>query len=152
MRSGQLARMTQLSTDTLRHYERVGLLPRPPRTSSNYRDYPFSSPRRVRLIQRALDLGFSLAEPKTILAVRDQGGAPCQRVRGVMKAKIDDLRQRRKHLTFLLSQLARIARVWDRRLKLAKQGQPVLLLENASLEISPSHPRHNVFNKRKERA
>jgi len=70
----------------------------------------------------------------------------------MLDAKISALRQRQKHLTLLLSRLTRIARVWDRRLNLAKQGQPVLLLENASLEISRSHPRHNVLNKRKERA
>ena len=151
MLPGQLARLTQLSTDTLRHYERVGLLPPPHRTRSNYRDYPSSSPQRVRLIQRALDLGFSLAELKTILAVRDQGGAPCRRVRRMMNAKIDDLRQQQKHVTFLLYQLTRIAKVWDRRLKLSKQGQPAFLLENVPLEISASHPRRNLTNKRKER-
>lgn len=151
MLPGQLARLTQLSTDTLRHYERVGLLPPPHRTRSNYRDYPSCSPQRVRLIQRALDLGFSLAELKTILAVRDQGGAPCQRVRRMMNAKIDDLRQRQKHVTLLPCQLTRIAKAWDRRLKLSKQGQPAFLLENVPLEIPASHPRRNLTNKRKER-
>ena len=151
MLPGQLGRLTQLSTDTLRHYERVGLLPPPHRTRSNYRDYPSSSPQRVRLIQRSLDLGFSLAELKTILAVRDQGGAPCRGVRRMLNAKISALRQRQKHLTLLLSQLTRIAKVWDRRLR-ASQGQPALLLENVPLKISATHPRRNVTNKRKERA
>jgi DNA-binding transcriptional MerR regulator len=119
------------------------------RTRNNYRDYSCSSPQRVRLIQRALGLGFSLAELKTILAVRDQGGAPCRRVRRMLNAKIGDVRQRQKHLTLLLSQLTRIAKVWDRRLKLAKQGQPALLLENVRLEISATHPRRNLTNKSK---
>lgn len=151
MLPGQLARLTQLSTDTLRHYERVGLLPPPHRTRSNYRDYPSPSPERVRLIQRALDLGFSLAELKTILAVRDQGGAPCRGVRRMLDAKISALRQRQKHLTLLLSQLTRIAKVWDHRLR-ARQGQPALLLENILLEISATRPRRNLTNKREERA
>jgi hypothetical protein len=57
MRSGQLARLARVSSDTLRHYERVGILPLPARTAENYRDYPPSSLRRVELIQRALTIG-----------------------------------------------------------------------------------------------
>ena len=71
MRSGQLAHLTGLSTDTLRHYERLGLLPLPQRTAGNYRYYSPASQQRVELIQRALTTGFSLSELKTILAVRD---------------------------------------------------------------------------------
>src|SRR6266568_7210575 len=91
MRSGQLARQTGVSTDTLRHYERLRLLPLPQRTAGNYREYPPSSQQRVELIQRALTIGFSLAELKTILAVRDKGGAPCRRVRSLLGSKIHDL-------------------------------------------------------------
>jgi len=78
MRSGQLAHLTGVSTDTLRHYERLGLLPLPQRSAGNYRDYSPQSQQRVGLIQRALTIGFSLSELKTILAVRDRGGAPCR--------------------------------------------------------------------------
>src|SRR6266566_4603401 len=53
----------------------------PQRTAGNYREYPPTSPQRVELIQRALTIGFSLSELKAILAVRDNGGAPCRRVR-----------------------------------------------------------------------
>jgi DNA-binding transcriptional MerR regulator len=81
MRSGQLARLIRVSPDTVRHYERLGLLSAPPRTSNGYRDYPPQAVERVRLIRRALSAGFSLPELKTILRIRDQGGVPCQRVR-----------------------------------------------------------------------
>ena len=50
MRSGQLARLTGVSTDTLRHYERLGLLALPQRTAGNYRDYSPASQQRVELI------------------------------------------------------------------------------------------------------
>ncbi|SRR6266481_498045 len=66
MRSGQLARLTGASTDTLRHYERLRLLPLPQRTAGNYRAYPPTSQQRVELIRRALAIGFSLAELKTM--------------------------------------------------------------------------------------
>jgi DNA-binding transcriptional MerR regulator len=71
-----LARQSRVSSDTLRHYERLGLLPLPERTAGNYREYSPAAPKRVELIQRALTIGFSLAELKTILTVRDKGGAP----------------------------------------------------------------------------
>jgi DNA-binding transcriptional MerR regulator len=67
MRSGGLARLTGVSTDTLRYYERLGLLPKPPRTGGGYRDYPTTSLERVRLIRRAMSVGFSLSELTTIL-------------------------------------------------------------------------------------
>jgi len=61
MHSGQLARQSGVSTDTLRHYERLGLLSLPQRTPGNYREYPPTSQQRVELIRRALTIGFSLA-------------------------------------------------------------------------------------------
>src|SRR6266436_2988805 len=101
MRSGQLAHLTGVSTDTLRHYERLGLLPLPQRTAGNYREYPPTSQQRVELIQRALMLGFSLAELKNILAMRDNGGAPCRRVRGLLRSKIHNVDQQIKNLVSL---------------------------------------------------
>src|SRR5258708_13520903 len=88
MRSGQLAHLTGVSTDTLRHYERLGLLPLPQRTAGNYREYPPTSQLRVELIQRALMIGFSLSELKNILSVRDTRGAPRRHVRALMHSKI----------------------------------------------------------------
>ena len=61
MRSGELARLVGVSTDTLRHYERLGLLEIPARTSGGYREYSSGSLERVRLIRRALSIGFSLS-------------------------------------------------------------------------------------------
>jgi len=80
VQSSELASLTGVSTDTLRHYERLGLLPKPPRTNGGYRDYPPHSLDRVRLIRRALSIGFSLPELTTILEMRDRGEVPCRRV------------------------------------------------------------------------
>ncbi len=129
MRSGQLARQTGVSTDTLRHYERLGLLPLPQRTAGNYREYPPTSPQRVELIQRALTIGFSLSELKAILAVRDNGGAPCRRVRGLLRSKIHGLSQQIKNLVSLRAEMNRLSREWDKRLRRIKPGQVARLLE-----------------------
>src|SRR5215470_2933234 len=60
LHSGSLAKAVGLSPDTIRHYERVGVLPRASRTSAGYRVYPASSVERVLLVQRALRIGFTL--------------------------------------------------------------------------------------------
>lgn len=133
MRSGQLAHLTGVSTDTLRHYERFGLLPLPERTAGNYREYPTTSQLRVRLIQRALNIGFSLSELKTILAVRDRGGAPCRHVRTLMRSKIRAMDQQIRNLVSLRIELNRLSEDWDKRLRLAKSGQVARLLEAAPL-------------------
>jgi len=130
MRSGQLARLTGVSTDTLRHYERLGLLPLPQRTAGNYREYPPTSPQRVELIRRALTIGFSLAELKTILAVRDKGGAPCRRVRSSLRSKLQDLEQQIRNLVSLRAEMNRLSREWDKRLRRTKPGQAARLLES----------------------
>ena len=130
MRSGQLARQTGVSTDTLRHYERLGLLPLPQRTAGNYREYPPASPQRVKLIQRALTIGFSLADLKAILAVRDKGGAPCRHVRDLLRSKIHNLDQQIKNLVSMRAEMNRLSRDWNARLRRAKSGQSARLLES----------------------
>src|ERR1039458_5579184 len=72
MQSGELARLSGVSTDTLRHYERVGVLAKPPRTNSGYRRYPASALERVRLVRRAMSVGFSLEELARVQRVRDK--------------------------------------------------------------------------------
>ena len=91
MHSGQLARLSGVSTDTLRHYERLGLLPIPERSDANYREYPCASVQRILLIQGALNIGFSLDELKTILDERDRGRAPCRGVRVLLEVKMRDI-------------------------------------------------------------
>jgi MerR family transcriptional regulator, Zn(II)-responsive regulator of zntA len=130
MRSGQLARQTGVSTDTLRHYERLGLLPLPQRTAGNYREYPPTSPQRVELIRRALTIGFSLPELKTILALRDKGDAPCRHVRDLLRSKIHHLDQQIRSLVSLRAEMNRLSGEWDKRLRRTKSGQVARLLEN----------------------
>jgi len=129
MRSGQLAHLTGVSTDTLRHYERLGLLPLPQRTAGNYREYGPTSQQRVELIQRSLAIGFSLSELKTILAVRDRGGAPCHRVRELLNSKIAHVDRQIENLTLLRTELNRLSKDWDTRLRRTRPGQAARLLE-----------------------
>lgn len=145
MRSGELARLAGVSTDTLRHYERIGLLPRPRRTTGNYRDYSPSTLSRVELIQRALNIGFSLGELKPILALRDRGGVPCHRVRQALHSKIQQVGEQIENLEAMRRELKRIGNEWDKRLRRAKPGQAARLLET----VSPKLKSTRMFPKRK---
>lgn len=87
-RSGALAKVSGVSPDTIRHYERIGVLPRASRTTSGYRVYPASALERVLVVQRALRIGFTLAELAEVLKARDAGGAPCRRVYQLAQDKL----------------------------------------------------------------
>jgi DNA-binding transcriptional MerR regulator len=132
--SGELAKLAGVSPDTLRHYERIGVLPRPPRTPAGYRRYPASALERVRLIRRALAIGFSLDELRRVLQVRDRGGAPCRKVRDLAATKLAELDRRIAEFQALRDRLRAILDDWDARLDGAPDGQPVRLLESLQEE------------------
>ena len=117
MRSGELSRRTGLSSDTLRHYERKGVLPKPVRTASGYRVYDTTAVARVEMIQRALAVGFSLDELARVFAVRERGGAPCRQVRNLAAEKLRELEQRLRDMHALRDDLRRMLADWDARLE-----------------------------------
>ena len=127
--AGDLARLTGVSTDTLRHYERKGLLPLPPRTAGGYRRYPNDAVARVRLIQRALVIGFSLDELARVLRERAAGGAPCQKVRGIVQDRLVDLNQQLADLQLLKLDLHAILAEWDATLARTPSGKQAHLLD-----------------------
>lgn len=94
--SGALARLVGVGVETLRYYEREGLLAVPRRSRSGYRRYPPSSVARLRFITRAKHLGFTLREIRELLELRE-GGA-CERVRSRAETKLDDVRARIREL------------------------------------------------------
>jgi DNA-binding transcriptional MerR regulator len=132
MRSGELARQAGVSADTIRHYERLGLVNRPARTRAGYREYPPESLARVQLIRRALAVGFSLKELSAILRTRDSGGIPCRSVLSVGAQKRKELDQRIRELHTLRRQLDSILKDWRKRLARTRKGQPARLLESLS--------------------
>ena len=135
MQSGELSRLAGISTDTLRHYERLGVLPKPPRTNGGYRDYPANTLDRVRLVQSALKVGFSLPELATILRMRDRGEAPCHRVRAIAEHKLREVKQQINDLLGMRDQLERILKDWDARLARTGKGKPARLLESLRHEV-----------------
>jgi DNA-binding transcriptional MerR regulator len=128
LRSGALARKCGVSADTLRFYERRGLLRPPPRDPSGYRRYPAETIDRVRLIRSALDAGFSIDELARILAQRDAGGAPCREVLAIASARLAELTDRIARLTALRDRLETAVADWRRQLaRTPAQGRARLL-------------------------
>jgi DNA-binding transcriptional MerR regulator len=127
--SGQLARLCGISADTLRHYERVGVLPRAPRTRSGYRQYPAEAQVRVIAVRRALALGFSLAELAWIFRVRERGGAPCREVWRMAQGKLAEIERRLTEMSALRDDLRSLLAEWDQRLEATPEGMRAGLLE-----------------------
>lgn len=91
MRSGQLAAACGVHPETLRYYERLGLLPSPPRDRSGYRDYPDTAVQRVRSIKQAQKLGLSLAEIHDLLRRSPTGAITCGNLSARIETKIAEI-------------------------------------------------------------
>jgi DNA-binding transcriptional MerR regulator len=135
-----VARATGVSTDTLRHYERRGLLPRVHRTASGHRRYSPATVDRVLLIQRALVVGFSLSDLSRVLSVRDRGGAPCHSVHTLVGERLEALDRQIKELVALRNELHTLVAEWDSVLARTPPGKPAHLLDTlgtrAAVEVA----------------
>ena len=91
MRIGAAAEQAGVNVQTLRYYERRGLLPRPPRRTSGYREFPDEAVRVVRFVKRAQDLGFTLDEIEELLRLRSDQRRDRARVRSVATTRVRDI-------------------------------------------------------------
>lgn len=110
MRTSEVAGRAGVNTQTLRYYERRGLLPEPPRSPAGYRDYPVSAVGVLRFVKRSQELGFTLAEVEELLQLAGGGPDSCDRARALagahaadLDAKIADLRHMRASLSELVA-------------------------------------------------
>jgi DNA-binding transcriptional MerR regulator len=108
MRIGELAEQVGATTKAIRFYERIGLLPEPPRTSSGYRSYEEPDADRLVFIMTAQRLGLSLDEIKEIIAFRDRGEQPCAYVADVLQRQVTDLDTRIREMRALRDELRRL--------------------------------------------
>jgi MerR family mercuric resistance operon transcriptional regulator len=94
MRIGTAAEQAGVNVQTLRYYERRGLLPRPPRHTSGYREFPDDAVRIVRFIKRAQDLGFTLDEIEELLRLRQDKRRDRARIRSVAERRVRQIDQK----------------------------------------------------------
>ena len=105
---GQVADELDVPTRTIRFYERKGLLPEPERATNGYRIYDDTTIARLRFIRNAQAAGLTLAEIASIIHVRHDGTAPCSHVDTLLKTKLGEIRERRRQLTALETELTQL--------------------------------------------
>jgi len=104
----EAAAQARVNTQTLRYYERRGLLPEPARTPSGYRDYGDDAVRVVRFVKRAQQLGFTLDDIEDLLHLAGGGPESCDEARAMARGRIDDLQQRIDELAGMRDALTRL--------------------------------------------
>ena len=102
---GELADASGVPSQTIRFYERRGLLPAPERGSNGYRTYGASTLTRLHFVQTAQAAGLTLAEIGSIIGIRDDGNVPCAHVATLIHSKLDDVRARIRDLAVLEAEL-----------------------------------------------
>lgn len=114
MNIGQLGRATDTKPETIRYYERIGLLPPPPRTAGNYRAYATEHVNRLTFARRARDLGFSIEQVRALLQLADHRERSCEAVDAIarehlaaVQRKLADLAALGRELESLLGQCRR---------------------------------------------
>ncbi|MGH3442913.1 MAG: heavy metal-responsive transcriptional regulator [Nitriliruptorales bacterium] len=112
---GELAERSGTPRKTIRYYEDIGLIPAPGRTAGGYRDFADETLRRLDFVHAAKRAGFTLAQVRGILEVRDAGRAPCGHVTALVDeqirevdAAIDELRRTRQHLEELAARASEL--------------------------------------------
>ena len=129
IRIGELARRAGVSTDTVRHYERLGLLGKAPRSEGGYRLFPPSTLDRVTLIRDGVRVGFSLRQLSAFLRARQDGRAPCREVRAAGARILEGLDQQIATLTSTREAIQGMLDDWDERLARTSSNEPARLLD-----------------------
>lgn len=95
---GKLAEKSNVNIETIRFYERRGLIPKPPRLESGYRQYPLETVVRIRFIKRAKELGFSLKEISELLSLRLDQNTTCNDIKKKAEDKVVDIEKKIQNL------------------------------------------------------
>jgi MerR family mercuric resistance operon transcriptional regulator len=108
VRTSEVASRAHVNAQTLRYYERRGLLPEPARTRSGYRDYGDDAVRVVRFVKRAQQLGFTLDDIEDLLHLAGGGPESCDEAKARASARVIDLQRRIDELTGMRDALSRL--------------------------------------------
>lgn len=109
MNIGEASKGSGISERMIRHYEKIGLIPAPPRRGTGYRDYGESDLHRLRFIANARDLGFPIEEIRTLLGLWSDSGRSSAEVKQVALARAEELQRKAEALTALRRTLVDLA-------------------------------------------
>lgn len=107
---GQLAKKANVNLETIRYYERRGLIPEPPRNKSGHREYSLEAVKRTEFIKRSQALGFALKEISELLSLRVEPGTTCADVKARLGTKIEDIKKRITDLEQMRKALLRLSK------------------------------------------
>jgi len=107
---GQVAKAAGVNVETIRYYERRGLIPRPPRRASGYRQYSEDTIKRIRFIRHAKELGFSLKEIGELLSLRVDERTTCADIKKKAEDKVADIDSRIANLQRMKKALRRLSK------------------------------------------
>jgi MerR family mercuric resistance operon transcriptional regulator len=110
---GVAARMSGVNIETIRYYEREGVVPAPERSGSGRRLYDRAAIARLRFIRRCRDLGFPVADIRALLALTEEAETPCAEARGIGEKQLALVRAKLRDLRSMESGLARLLRECD---------------------------------------
>jgi DNA-binding transcriptional MerR regulator len=131
LRIGEVAQRSGIGVETLRFYERRGLLGRPARTGAGYRIYDEGVLEQLAFIKRAQAIGFSLDEILGIIRESEGGRSPCREVRELTRGKLAELDERLRELRRHRNELAALLEDWDERGE--EPGHVCGLIEHSAL-------------------
>ena len=114
MKTGQVARQSGVNIQTLRYYERRGLLQSPSRRPSGYREYTFDAVRVIRFVKRAQHLGFSLDEVESLLELAAGGPPNCDKARALATQKLAEMHGKIARLRAMQDSLTRLVETCER--------------------------------------
>jgi len=115
LKVGIVAKSANVGVQTLHYYERIGLLPKPERSSANYRLYSPEAVRRVRFIKKAQAVGLTLEETRQILDLKDHGREPCLRVAELGEKHLQEIDARLAQLRAYRRALAQAVSAWPKK-------------------------------------
>ena len=108
MRIGDLAAAAEIPAETVRYYEKRGLLASPARSANGYRTYDDTALKQLRFIRTAQTAGLTLAEIRSVIELRNDGTTPCSHVEQLLSDKLADVRERQRQLAVLELELAQL--------------------------------------------
>ena len=108
MKIGELAGHAGTTPETVRYYERLGLLPAPVRTDANYRDYAPQAVEQLAFIRHARELGFELSDIRSLIALAETPDRPCEDVDEIANNHLAQVEQKLRRLTSLRDELAAV--------------------------------------------
>lgn len=133
LKIGEVSKQSGVNIETLRFYEKAGLLDKPARSmSSNYRLYDSEVLERLDFIKRAQTLGFTLEEIRQVINHKREGESPCAEVRGIVRRRLAELDEKMRQMRLYRDELAETLDEWDKQRE--AEGHVCGLIEGLHIE------------------